>query len=88
MVAACDIWEVPAARSLADAFADDVRAGLSRQPKSISSAWFYHDRGSRLFEQITEQPEYYLTRGEHEILLRHGDHIVRATAGRPCQLIE
>jgi L-histidine N-alpha-methyltransferase len=88
MVAACDIWEAPAARSLREAFAEEVRDGLARRPKSLSSAWFYDDRGSRLFEQITEQPEYYLTGCEREILEQHAGDIVRALSGRACQLIE
>jgi dimethylhistidine N-methyltransferase len=88
MVARCDIREAPAARPLPAAFADEVRGGLARRPKSISSAWFYDDRGSRLFERITEQPEYYLTRSEREILEQHAEDVVRALGGRACQLVE
>ena len=49
-------------------FARDVRAGLSNIPRRISSKYFYDERGSQLFDLITEQEEYYLTRTEREIL--------------------
>jgi L-histidine N-alpha-methyltransferase len=42
--------------------------GLSRTPRRISSMFFYDDRGSRLFEQITQLPEYYPTRIEKGLL--------------------
>ena len=40
----------------------DVRQGLSAQPKTLPPKWFYDELGSKLFEQITELPEYYPTR--------------------------
>ncbi len=46
----------------------DVLEGLSRNPRQIPSKYFYDARGSELFEQICEQPEYYLTRTELAIL--------------------
>jgi len=49
-------------------FAEDVRHGLSATPKFLSSKYFYDDEGSRLFQEIMELPEYYLTRAEFEIL--------------------
>jgi L-histidine N-alpha-methyltransferase len=42
--------------------------GLSSSPKRISSMYFYDDVGSKLFEQITSLPEYYLTRTEKSLL--------------------
>ena len=48
-------------------FAADVMSGLSGEPKSLSSKYFYDDEGSRLFRQIMDLPEYYLTRAEFEI---------------------
>jgi dimethylhistidine N-methyltransferase len=51
----------------ADAFAADILEGLSSAPKFLSSKYFYDDEGSRLFQQIMELPEYYLTRAEEEI---------------------
>ncbi len=58
----------------------DVREGLTRRPKSLPPVWFYDERGSRLFDEITRLPEYYPTRAEREILVRHAAEIVR-TAG-------
>jgi uncharacterized SAM-dependent methyltransferase len=48
-----------------------VRVGLDRPDKSLPSRFFYDEQGSRLFEEICELPEYYLTRAETEILERH-----------------
>ena len=52
----------------ASSFANDVRAGLSAQPRRLSPKWLYDDRGSELFDQITRLPEYYLTEAEQGIL--------------------
>ncbi len=49
----------------------DVCRGLRRQPKKQSSKYFYDARGSELFERICEQPEYYLTRAELELMREH-----------------
>lgn len=49
-------------------FETDIDKGLSASPKSISSKYFYDTKGSRLFQEITELEEYYLTRSELEIL--------------------
>lgn len=64
------------------ALAADVRRGLSAQPKRIPSKYFYDARGSRLFEKICEQPEYYLTRTELSILSRHGAEMAEAIGPR------
>ncbi len=48
-------------------FAADVNAGLSGEPKHLSSKYFYDDEGSRLFQEIMKLPEYYVTRVEQEI---------------------
>ena len=42
----------------------EVLAGLMSEPKTIAPKYFYDERGSALFEAITHQPEYYLTRTE------------------------
>ena len=54
-----------------DAFALDVLVGLSSMPKAISSKYFYDQRGSELFRQISLLPEYYLTERELEIIEHH-----------------
>jgi len=48
-------------------FAADVIKGLTSHPKKLSSKYFYDGTGSKLFRQIMELPEYYLTRTETEI---------------------
>jgi L-histidine Nalpha-methyltransferase len=60
---------------------DHVRSGLSRFPKRLPAYLFYDDAGSRLYEQITSLPEYYLTRTEHSILEANADDIVRQARG-------
>ncbi len=49
-------------------FGAAVRAGLGGTPKTLPSQFFYDATGSRLFEEICDLPEYYLTRAEAEIL--------------------
>ena len=61
--------------------AEDVRRGLSMQPKRFLPKYFYDQLGSQLFEAICLLPEYYLTRAENEILDRYADEIVAAVAG-------
>jgi dimethylhistidine N-methyltransferase len=48
-------------------FAIDVDMGFSDKRKFLSSKYFYDDKGSLLFQQIMELPEYYLTRAEMNI---------------------
>jgi dimethylhistidine N-methyltransferase len=61
-----------------NSFAEDVRLGLSSEPKSLSSKYFYDDEGSRLFQEIMKLPEYYLTRAEREIFQTHAADIYAA----------
>jgi dimethylhistidine N-methyltransferase len=56
-------------------FAADVMAGLTAVPKRLPPKYFYDRAGSELFEQITELPEYYLTRCDVSILSDHADDI-------------
>lgn len=49
-------------------FAQDVESGLHDKQKHISPKFFYDKKGSRLFEEICKQPEYYLNRTESQIL--------------------
>jgi L-histidine N-alpha-methyltransferase len=53
----------------------DARAGLTAEPKHLPPKWFYDARGSVLFEQITELPEYFPTRTERALLERTADAI-------------
>ena len=52
------------------ALRDDVYAGLLATPKELPPKWFYDERGSELFAEITRLPEYYPTAREAEILER------------------
>lgn len=61
--------------------AEDVRRGLSTQPKRFLPKYFYDELGSKLFESICLLPEYYLTRAENEILERYADEIGAAVEG-------
>ncbi|CAL9415952.1 Histidine N-alpha-methyltransferase [Nocardiopsis dassonvillei] len=56
----------------------DVAEGLSSVPKQLPPKWFYDERGSALFEDITELPEYYPTRAERAILEERSDEIADA----------
>jgi L-histidine N-alpha-methyltransferase len=66
--------------------AEDVRRGLSSQPKRFLPKYFYDQLGSQLFEAICLLPEYYLTRAENEILERYADEIVASVAGETTLL--
>ena len=65
---------------------EDVIKGLSRNLKSLPPKYFYDDRGSELFEQICELPEYYPTRTETSILEQYADEIAQITGS--CELVE
>ncbi len=67
--------------------AHDVRAGLTGTPKELAPKYFYDERGSQLFEQITELDEYYPTRAERAILTERATEIV-AAAEAPRTLVE
>jgi dimethylhistidine N-methyltransferase len=70
-----------------ESFRDAVLAGLARNPKELPCKLFYDARGSTLFEQICEVPEYYLTRTETAILQTYAKDIA-AQIGPHCRLIE
>jgi dimethylhistidine N-methyltransferase len=59
----------------AAAFAADVLAGLQAEPKSLPAKYFYDSAGSRLFDLISQSPEYYPTRTELGILREHAADI-------------
>ena len=56
-------------------FADAVLAGFARKPRSLPCRFFYDARGSALFEEITQLPEYYPTRAETALLETYGEEI-------------
>jgi len=71
----------------AEQMAREIHAGLSAEPKELAPKYFYDERGSQLFEQITALPEYYPTRAERAILAERSGEIV-AAAGEPTMLVE
>jgi L-histidine N-alpha-methyltransferase len=64
----------------------DVLGGLGRRPKELPPKWFYDQRGSELFDQITTLEEYYLTRAEQRILEDVADEL--AAIARPDTLVD
>jgi L-histidine N-alpha-methyltransferase len=71
---------------LTHALRDDARRGLTSTPKELPPKYFYDERGSLLFDEITRLEEYYPTRREREILLAHADDI--ASLSRAHTLVE
>lgn len=65
-------------------FLSDVLTGLMSRPKTLSSKYFYNDQGDKLFHYIMNQPEYYLTCAEHEILQTYRDQILSNLNVKDC----
>ncbi|MBF0279494.1 MAG: L-histidine N(alpha)-methyltransferase [SAR324 cluster bacterium] len=77
----------PAKKAYHD-FALDVLIGLSESPKKLPSKYLYDTIGSEVFQEITELPEYYLTRCEHEILEEHKEEIAEIAGNEQFNLVE
>ena len=75
-------WRVAAPSLVAD-----VLRGLKGTPKRLSPMYFYDERGSQLFDEICELPEYYITRTETNILRTHAREIA-ACIGPNALLVE
>ena len=75
---------------ISTALANEVRTGLNRSPKRLSSRFFYDAEGSRIFSEIMHLPEYYLTRSEYEIIdnYKHEWLSLFSDDGRSFDLIE
>lgn len=58
-----------------DEFLEDVISGLCGARKTLNPKYFYDEQGSRLFERITELPEYYITRTETGLMEQIGDDL-------------
>lgn len=69
-------------------FGREVLMGLESSPKSLSSKWFYDEKGDKLFQRIMDSPEYYLTEAELEIFRDQADRFLAATGGLPFDLVE
>jgi len=59
-----------------------TRRSLQAMPKELPAVWLYDARGSRLYEEITRLPEYYLPRREAEILQARSSSIAKRTKAR------
>lgn len=72
------------------ALIEEVRMGLQKTPKRLSSRFFYDAEGSRIFQAIMHAPEYYLTRSEYEILDTYKADLLQlfAPTNRPFELVE
>jgi L-histidine N-alpha-methyltransferase len=71
-------------------FLQETLAGLQSEPKFMLSKYFYDATGDRIFQQIMEMEEYYLTNAEMEILQYQAKQLSQAIAadGSPFDLIE
>jgi L-histidine Nalpha-methyltransferase len=79
----------PANILISDKVASAVYEGLMSRPKCLPSWLFYDTAGSRLFDEITRIPEYYVTRTERSILAKHSPEIsTRAAGGNVLRIVE
>lgn len=69
-------------------FAEEVLIGLSERPKRLPPRYFYDDKGSRLFQQITELDAYYPTACEFEIFKAHREELLDRFLRVPLNLID
>ncbi len=74
-------------KNISSEMLSDVLEGLQQPQKTLPSKYFYDERGSELFEQITELDEYYLTRTELQIMQDNIQEIANAL-GKNIQLVE
>jgi L-histidine N-alpha-methyltransferase len=69
-------------------FAADVANGLSTNPKYLPTRYIYDDEGSRLFERIMQQEEYYLTNAEIDLLEQHKANYCELLQPQPVDVVE
>ncbi|WP_461115866.1 L-histidine N(alpha)-methyltransferase [Spirosoma jeollabukense] len=84
-----DVDTLPHAPGLTP-LAEEVRTGLQKTPKRLSSQFFYDAEGSRIFAEIMHSPDYYLTRSEYEVLDIYKADLLRQFTPdtRPFELVE
>ena len=78
LAAVLDAAGAPPRTRLLTTEAHEIIQGLMAARPEISPKYFYDERGSGLFEEITRLPEYYVTRVERSIFQRHGEAIAQA----------
>jgi dimethylhistidine N-methyltransferase len=72
-----------------DTFEKEVLAGLKAEDKYLSSKYFYDDNGSRIFQEIMNMPDYYLTNAEFEVLSMQSKQIIEALQfSTPFNIVE
>src|SRR4051794_13785841 len=71
----------------AENFEAEFLGGLKKNPKKVPCKFFYDENGSKLFDQICELEEYYLTRTETKILRENIGEII-GLSGEDCFLVE
>jgi dimethylhistidine N-methyltransferase len=76
-------WQKPS--EMDQEFLKDVKSGLSAKKKSLSSKYFYDEKGDKLFQQIMDLKEYYLTDCEYEIFTCHKQDLLDHFTS-PCDL--
>jgi len=64
-------------------FKNDVDKGLSSNPKTLQSKYFYNKKGDALFVEIMNLPEYYLTRSELDIFQNKTQELIKAFGLKP-----
>lgn len=69
-------------------FAHDIVDGLSSYPKRLSSKFFYDDKGSQIFQKITQLNDYYLTRKELEIFETYKDDLPDIVGREEIDIVE
>jgi len=74
----CEQKMIMEQKILLSQLATDTLKGLSSNPKYLLSKYFYDDEGSRIFQDIMNMPEYYLTDCEHEIFASQKEKITQA----------
>jgi len=80
------VCEAVAATRAIPSLWDDVARGLFSAPRRLPAKYFYDERGSQLFDQICNVPEYYPTRTENALLAEVSSDIIARV--RPASIIE
>ncbi|MHA2101101.1 MAG: L-histidine N(alpha)-methyltransferase [Candidatus Kariarchaeaceae archaeon] len=83
-----ELKDIQDASSFFNEFARDVFIGLNKSPKQLFSKYFYDEKGSKIYEEIMNLPEYYLVRSEAEILENYSNNFAELVKDSPFHLIE
>lgn len=75
-------------KDFSQTFLTEVLTGLRKDPKRLSSKYFYDDLGSKIFQEIMDMPEYYLPQAELEIIRTYSGKIADKMGREPLDVIE